>query len=210
MPGEIEAKGFDRLTFHQAPKPRAEGAVDSDWPRFLGPSDDGVSPETHLLDVIPENGLPAVWEIAKGTGYTSPVIADGRLVFFDRIDDEEIIDCLDPETGKRFWHVGYPVEYSDRYGFNNGPRASAMIDNGKVYTLGVTSVLTCLDLKTGTLLWQRDLDAEFDVADYFFGHGSCPVVYDGKGNHQSRRCRGGLSVAAFDQHTGKLAWGTKP
>ncbi|MCB1063185.1 MAG: PQQ-like beta-propeller repeat protein [Verrucomicrobiae bacterium] len=199
---------FDRLKFHAAPKPLPEGAVTEDWPRFLGPNDDGTTGETKLLKKFPEGGPKVVWEMEKGTGYTSAIIADGRLVFFDRIDDEERIDCLDPETGQRFWSFAYPVEYRDRYGFNNGPRASAVLNAGKVYTLGVTSMLTCLDLKTGTKLWQRDLDAEFDVAPYFFGHGSCPIVYDGK-VIVNLGGAGDLCVAAFDQHSGKLVWGTK-
>ncbi len=199
---------FERLTSFTTPKPLSPDAVTSDWPRFLGPSDNATSPETHLLDSFPEAGLTKVWELEKGKGYTSPVIVNDRLVLFDRINDEEVIDCLDPETGRRYWHYAYPVTYTDRYGFNNGPRASAVIDAGKVYTLGVTSKLTCLDLKTGTLLWQRDLMAEFDRSSFFFGHGSCPIVFEGKlivplGTGDQ------LSVAAFDQHTGKLVWGTK-
>lgn len=198
----------DRLKFHAAPKPLPEGAVTEDWPRFLGPTDNGHSGETRLLAKFPEEGLSKVWEIEKGSGYTSPVIVGDRLVMFDRFGDEEVVECFHRETGQRYWRYGYPVEYTDRYGFNNGPRSSAVIDSGKVYTLGVRSVLTCLDLKTGALLWQRDLDADFDVASYFFGHGSCPLVYRGK-IIVNLGGAGGLCVAAFDQHTGKLVWGTK-
>ncbi|MEM9283280.1 MAG: PQQ-binding-like beta-propeller repeat protein [Verrucomicrobiota bacterium] len=199
---------FERLTYHGPPKSLSKDAVVADWPRFLGPADNAISPETHLLDEIPEEGLPKVWEIEKGSGYTSPSIAEGRLVFFDRIGDEERIDCLDPETGKRFWQHSSPVVYSDRYGFNDGPRASAVIDSGKVYTLGVTSRLSCLDLATGTLLWERHLSNEFQMASFFFGHGSCPLIHDGKlivpmGTSEN------LSVAAFDQHSGALLWGTR-
>ncbi|MEM1443490.1 MAG: PQQ-binding-like beta-propeller repeat protein, partial [Verrucomicrobiota bacterium] len=206
-----EAIVFDRLTEIAPPKPRAEGAVDSDWPRFLGPTDDCISPETHLLASFPEGGPQKVWEIEKGSGYTSPVIADGKLVFFDRLGDNEVVDCLDPLTGRQFWSYQYPVEYSDRYGFNDGPRASAVLSEGKAYTLGVTSVLSCLDLATGTLLWQRNLLTEFDRASFFFGHGTCPIIYDGKlivplGTNGEKK---GLSVVAFDQHTGKLLWSTE-
>ncbi len=203
-----EAVGHDRLTFFAEPKALSPDAVTSNWPRFLGPTDDGKTPETHLIDEIPENGPAKVWEMEKGSGYTSPVIVDGKLVLFDRIGDEEIVDCLEPETGKRFWQYGYPVVYSDRYGFNNGPRASAVIDSGKVYTLGVTSKLSCLDLATGSLLWQRELMVEFDRASFFFGHGACPLIHDGKlivplGTNGMEK---GLSVVAFDQHNGKLLW----
>ncbi len=203
-----KSAGFDALTFHAAPKPLSPEAVTANWPRFLGPTDNDQTPETMLLDKFPEAGLTKVWEIEKGTGYTSPVIVDGRLVFFDRIDGEEITDCLDPETGKRFWRHRDEVSYSDRYGFNNGPRASAVISDGKVVTLGVASRLTCLDLESGQLIWQRDLASEFEIATFFFGHGCCPLIADGKifvplGTSDQ------MSVAAFDLATGALVWGTK-
>lgn len=203
-----ESEGFNELTFFAAPKPLSPEAVTANWPRFLGPTDDGKTTETMLLDSFPEEGLTKVWEIEKGTGYTSPVIVDGRLVFFDRIGGEEITDCLDPETGKRFWRHRDEVSYTDRYGFSNGPRASAVISDGKVVTLGVTSRLTCLDLASGQLIWQRDLASEFEIASYFFGHGCCPVITDGKiivplGTSDQ------MSVAAFDLKTGTLVWGTK-
>ncbi len=204
--GEPEA--FEALTYHAAPKPLAEGAVTADFPRFLGPTDDGKSPETHLLAKFPEGGPKIVWEMEKGTGYTSPVIVGDRLAFFDRIGDEETLQCLDPLTGKEYWRSSYPIEYRDRYGFSNGPRASAVIDSGKVYTVGVTAILSCHDLNTGTVLWRRDLMSEFGIPTYFFGYGTCPIVYDGK-IIMNLGGKGELAVAAFDQHTGKLVWGTK-
>lgn len=209
-PGEPPAATeFDRVTFHAAPKPLSPDAVVSDWPRFLGPNDDATSPETHLLDEFPEGGLPVVWEMEKGSGYTSPAIAGGRLVLFDRIGDEEVIDCLDPETGKRFWTHSDPVVYTDRYGFSNGPRASAVIAGDKVYTLGVTSRLSCLDLATGSLVWQRELMEEFDRASFFFGHGSCPLVYEGRVIVPLGTEEENLSVVAFDAATGRIDWVTR-
>jgi hypothetical protein len=69
-----EPQSFDRLTFHQAPKPLHDQAKTSDWPRMLGPTDDAKSPETHLLHDWGETGPLKVWEITKGDGYTSPSI----------------------------------------------------------------------------------------------------------------------------------------
>ena len=39
---------FDRLTRHAAPRPRANGAVNEDWPGFLGPRRDGTSNHSSL------------------------------------------------------------------------------------------------------------------------------------------------------------------
>ncbi len=202
------ASPHERVTFHAPPRDLSSKAVTASWPRFLGPADDATSPETHLLSKFPEGGPAKVWEMEKGSGYTSPVIAEGRLFFFDRLGDDEILECLDPETGNRLWKQSYPIIYTDRYGFNNGPRASAVLSGDRVITLGVTSVLSCYESQTGQLLWRRKLMKEFDLASSFFGHGSCPLVYEGKvivplGTDDQ------LSVAAFDLATGKLVWGTR-
>src|SRR3569623_1868196 len=67
-------QSFDRLTFHQAPKPLSKEAKTSDWPRLLGPMDNVTSPETHLLHEWPKDGPTLCWEVEKGEGYTSPAI----------------------------------------------------------------------------------------------------------------------------------------
>lgn len=211
---EAPEASSDQLTdplgwkFYQAPKPLSPDATVSDWPRFLGPSDNAHSPETHLLKSFPPEGLAKVWEIEKGISYSSPSTASGRLVLFTNLDGQETVMCLEPETGRQFWSDRYPVEYSDRYGYNQGPRASPVINGKRVYTLGVTSVLSCYDLLSGTRLWQRKLGEEFELLPYFFGQGASPLVDDGR-VIVSLGTRYGLSVAAFDEKTGHLVWGTR-
>ncbi len=207
-PEASEPESFPGLVFHAAPRPLDSEATVSDWPRFLGPDDNAVSPETHLLERFPEGGPAKVWEMEKGNSYTTPAIAGNRLVVFNRFGDEEVVQALDPETGRQHWQFRYPVEYRDRYGFNNGPRASAVIDSGRVLVLGVASTLSCLDLASGTLLWQRQLADEFDRLPYFFGHGCAPLVH-GETVVVPLGTSDGLAVAAFDLATGRLAWGTR-
>ena len=169
------ATDFDRVTFFAEPKARAADAVDADWPRFLGPNDDASSPETHLLAKFSEGSLAKIWEMEKGSGYTSPVIVDSKLVFFDRIEDEEVIDCLDPATGKTLLVTRLSRRIPRPLRFQQRPSRQCRNRLGKsLYTLGVTSQLTCLDLATGAVIWQRDLMKEFDRASMFFGHGACP------------------------------------
>ena len=218
---------FERLTFHAAPKPISKNAKTADWPRLLGPNDNVTSPETHLLHDWPPAGPAKVWEVRKGDGYTSPAISGAMLVLFHSLDGKETIECLQTETGRRFWKQDYAIEYKDRYGFSNGPRGSPIISEGRVVTIGVTSILTCLDLKTGRIAWQRDLKNEFNVPQDFFGHGGSALILDGKvivnvggkaekideSISMQERVRmlaaPGLCVGAFDIRTGKLVWGVK-
>lgn len=196
----------ERLTFHAPPKPLPEGAVTQDWPRFLGPNNDASSGETKLLLTLPKDGPKIVWEMEKGEGYTSPAISGDRLVFFHRIDDEEVIECRHRETGELFWKVAYPVEYRDRYGYSNGPRASPVIDGNLIFTASVTAKIRCNDLASGKLVWMRDLKADYQSTDNFFGYGSTPFVW----KDRLIVCVGGkVCVAAFSKSDGKEIWTVK-
>src|SRR6187549_1497831 len=104
--------------FVTKPKPLPAGAVTHDWAAFLGPTHNAVSSETKLSRTLPP---PLVWEFPKGTGYATPAIAGAHLVFVHRLADEEIVECLHPETGASLWQFRYSTEFEDRYGYNNGP-----------------------------------------------------------------------------------------
>lgn len=195
------------VRFHKKPKPLAKGAVTSDWPYFLGPTHDAVSPETKLLHKFPGGGPAKVWEMKKGTGYSSPSISGGRLVFLHRVGNREIVECLKADTGERFWQHAYPTDYEDRYGYNNGPRASPVIDGDRVYTIGAQGKLFCLRLATGQVMWARDLLAEFKVPQDFFGVAGTPLL-EGDALIFNVGAPGGPTVIAIDKNTGKLLWGT--
>src|SRR5688500_12526397 len=115
------------LTFHAAPKPLPAGAITQDWPQFLGPDHNNVSRETKLLDAFDAKGPPRVWEYEKGGGYAAPVVVGERLVLFHRVGDEEVVDCLQTTTGRRYWRYAYPTSYQDRYGYSDGPRGTPAI-----------------------------------------------------------------------------------
>src|SRR5262245_37604419 len=136
----LQALALPLLTVHNAagqarvhgkPKPLTAGAVTHDWPAFLGPSHNGISAETKLSRTLPP---PLVWECPKGTAYASPAIANDHLVFLHRVANEEVVECLHPETGARHWQFRYATAFEDRYGYNNGPRSSPVIAGQRVYT----------------------------------------------------------------------------
>ena len=184
------------------PKPLASDAVTSDWPTFLGPTHDGVSTETRLNRELPP---PLIWEFARGTGYTSPVVAGERLVLVHRIGDQEIIECLHAETGASQWQFRYTTAFEDRYGYNNGPRSSPIIDGERVYTMGAEGKMHCLELATGEVMWNRDLRAEYAVTQDFFGTASTPLV-EGQLLIVNVGAPGGPSVVGFDKTTGDEIW----
>jgi outer membrane protein assembly factor BamB len=203
-------QAYAELKTLAAPRPLPAGAVTADWPHFLGPTFNATTPESALLDRWPAAGPARVWSLAKGDGYAGPSVAAGRLVFFHRIAGRETVDCLDPETGRRYWRFDYAADYEDRYGFSPGPRAAPVIAGGRVTVAGVTARLHCLDLATGRVLWQRDLAKEFAVPQYFFGYGPSPFVWRDRVivNVGGKAVAGerGTCVAAFDAVTGRTLW----
>lgn len=199
----------DPLTFHQKPRPLSPNANVEDWPRFFGPRDNCTSKEGPLLKTFPEKGLTKVFELERGESYSSPILVDGKLLHFHAVDSKETLDLHDAETGKQIWTFSYPIDYRDRYGFSNGPRSSPVVAGERIYLIGVTAMLHCLDLKTGKVIWKRDLKKEFQIPQYFFGYGPNPVVYKdllilNVGGKEKKEK--GTSVAGLDLKTGKTRW----
>lgn len=193
-------------TRHKKPSALAKGAVTEDWPSFLGPTHNGISRETRISKKFPSSGPPLLWEMSKGTGYASPAIAGDKLVFLCRRGNQEVVDCLHPETGERYWQHSYPTAFEDRYGYNNGPRASPVIDGDRVYTMGAEAVLHCLHLPSGQVLWRRQLRDEFKVPQDFFGVASTPLI-EGDLLIVNVGAPAGPCVAAFDKVKGQMRWG---
>ena len=107
---------------HRKPKPLRAGAVTDDWPSFLGPSHNAVSAETRLSRTLAaaaglgvSQRAPATRRRRSRAGAWCSSIASAN---------EEIVECLHPETGASHWQFRYATEFEDRYGYNNGPRAS--------------------------------------------------------------------------------------
>ena len=193
---------FGQSRVHRTPQPLPKDAVTGDWAAFLGPGHNAVSTETRLSRTLPP---PLVWELPKGTGYASPAVAGERLVFIHRLGNEEIVECLHPETGARQWQFRYRTNFEDRYGYNNGPRASPVVDQGRVFTVGAEGRLHCLDLASGKVAWRRDLRAEYRVPQDFFGTASTPLV-EGRLLIVNVGAPGGPSVAGLDTATGREVW----
>lgn len=209
LPAVAEApatpKPFPELTFHAAPRPLATGAITDDWPRLLGPNHNATTRETNLLKQWPATGPALVWEMKTGEGFAAPAVLGDRLVFFHRIENEVRVECLHPETGRRYWQFSYTSNYRDRYGFNNGPRAGPVLDGNRVYLHGVEGILHCLDLDTGKIIWKRDTSTEFKVPQDYFGVVSTPLV-EGNLLIVNVGAPGGPCVVAFDKRTGKIVW----
>ena len=128
--------------------------VAADWPQFLGPNRNGVYLGTDLAESWPEAGPRVIWQKTLGHGFSGPVVADHKLILFHRLADNETVECLDARTGSNIWSFAYPTHYQDDFGFDDGPRATPTINEGRVYTFGAEGMLHCLDFENGKELWR--------------------------------------------------------
>lgn len=173
-----------------------------DWPQWLGPRRDASTSEK----VAPwKDKLEVVWRQPVGEGNSSPVVADGRVFIHAKIADknEEEVVAYDARTGKELWRTPYPrAEFQSEYG--NGPRGTPTVVDGKVYTFGITGVLTCFAADTGKIAWQVDTIKDFNTPKMTFGMAGSPLVEGDKVlvNIGAK----GASIVAFDRHNGKVVW----
>ena len=162
-----------------------------------------------------------LWQVSLGTGYSSPVTSEGRLFQFDRQGGRARLRAFESETGKPLWQFDYASDYVDTYGYDNGPRASPVVDRERVYIFGAEGMLHCLDARTGKPVWKVDTAADFGVVKNFFGVGSTPVLFgdllivqvggSGAGaadaaGQLDRAQPDGTAIVAFDRRNGKVKY----
>jgi len=177
-----------------------------DWPQWRGPNRDGVMRFTEPK-VWPEK-LTTKWKITVGEGYASPILAGGRILQFARQGDDEVAMSIDPESGKILWRQSYPAPYEPvqsaaRHG--KGPKSTPLYYDGKLYTFGISGILSAFDAKTGKLEWRKEYTKDFKATWPQFGTSMSPVAADGLivvliGTNDDG------AVAAYDAKSGAQKW----
>lgn len=150
----------------------------SDWPHLLGPTRDAVYVGPALAEKWPAEGPRIVWKLDVGEGYSSPIVAEGRLIQCHRLEDQLHVECLDPATGKHHWTFQHDMKFRDGAFLDHGPRPTPAIRSGKVYVHNTDGYLVCLDLKTGDKLWSRNPKAEFKSSGTWHGCAASPLLTD--------------------------------
>ena len=181
-----------------------------DWPQWRGPNRDAVWNETGILQTFPARGLKIRWRAPVGAGHSSPIVAGGRVYVTDSAVEKpkawERVHCFDERTGKPLWTYSDEVAYQPSYDPINpaGPVPTPVADGKRVFALGATSHLLCLDALEGKVIWQKHLAEEYDSFTSpeltpcpLVEFGLVIVVIGGKP---------GACVVAFDTQTGKEVW----
>ena len=182
----------------------------ADWPQWRGPNRDGTWTETGILSSFPSTGLIPKWKVPVGFGYSTPIVSNGKLYLSDLIAEKQSVHervlCLNSRSGKRLWMTQHDTSPPDWF-FNpaqmRGPGSTPIIHNGRVYVLSMFFVLKCLDARTGTMLWRRDLAPEYQLPPSSLD--ASPLV-DGNLLILPIGGKPAAGIVAFDLATGREVW----
>lgn len=154
-----------------------------DWPQWRGPTRDGVWRETGIVESFKSPSLEPVWRMPIGPGYSGPTVSQNRVFVTDRQTKPSQIErvlAFAADTGAPLWTHAYECVYKN-VGYEAGPRASVSVDGDKAYALGAMGHCCCLNVADGSVIWQRDLNADYSIdmpiwgisaARWWTGHGS--------------------------------------
>jgi len=186
-----------------APAVQAQGPA-ADWPQWRGPNRDGTVASFTEPGAWPQN-LTQRWKVEVGTGYATPLVVGNRIYMFSRQGENEVMSALDPATGNVLWRTSYPAPFTmqsaaARHG--PGPKSTPVFSNGRLYSIGMTGVVTAFDAATGRQLWQKPGS---ETVPMYTTHAFSPLVDRGLvifhvGGHNQG------ALTAYDVNTGAVKW----
>ncbi len=129
-----------------------------DWTQWAGNERRCIWSETGILEKFPVDGLQPTWSVPIGSGYSGPVVSEGRVFVTDYrpkpetkiLEATERVICLDEQTGEILWTHEWETHYRRQmHSYATGPRATPLVDTGRLYTLGATGRMHCFDAQNG-------------------------------------------------------------
>jgi outer membrane protein assembly factor BamB len=175
-----------------------------DYTQWRGADRDGGAASFAAPAAWPER-LTQKWKVQVGLGYATPLLVGNRIYLFSRQGDNEVMSALDPDSGKVIWQTGYPVMFTMHPAavpHGQGPKSTPVFSNGKLYSIGMTGIVTAFDAGTGKQLWQKPGSS---IMPMFTSHSFSPIVEGGLvifhvGGHNQG------ALTAFDVNTGDVKW----
>ena len=185
-----------------------------DWPQWRGTDRLGVWHESGIIDRFPAGGLKVAWRTPVGAGFAGPAVADGRVFLLDWIEDPqsrtldgtERVIALDEQTGALLWTHEWSTSYRMlMVTYAIGPRATPTVDGDRVYVVGATGHLWCLDVESGDVIWHKDFVEDYNTSVPTWGITSAPLI-DGDRLITIVGGEPDALIVAFDKHTGTEIW----
>jgi outer membrane protein assembly factor BamB len=175
-----------------------------DYTQWRGQARDGSASAFVEPKAWPET-LTQKWKIEVGLGYATPLVVGNRVYVFSRRGDNEVMSALDADTGRTIWEDPYPASFTMNKGASRherGPKSTPAFAAGKLFSIGMTGIMTAYDANTGKPAWRKPGS---DLLPMFTTHAFSPIVDRGvvifhPGGHDNG------AITAFDVATGATKW----
>lgn len=152
----------------------AGGVLAGDWPQILGPNRDGQA--TGETIAAWTETPPIRWRAPCGAGYAGVAVASGKVLLWHRMGDQEVLDCLATDDGRRLWRAEFPAIYRGGVDADRGPRSVPVVARDRVFVYGAAGDLHAVALANGERLWSRELRTDYEAEDGYFGAGATPII----------------------------------
>jgi outer membrane protein assembly factor BamB len=191
----------------RAPRPATHAPVilsAGDWPAFRGAEREGVIAGITIATDWNTAPPKLLWRKRVGPAWSSVIVIGGRLFTQEQRGEQETVVCYEASTGTELWVHGDSARFWETVS-GAGPRATPTFAGRRLFTLGATGILNCLDPGTGQRFWSRDVTAEAAAKPPMWGYASSPLVVDDKvivfaGGESDR------NLLAYLTESGELAW----
>jgi outer membrane protein assembly factor BamB len=173
----------------------------ADWPQWRGPQRNGISTETGWKTNWSGGRPRQVWSAQIGEGYSGVAVSAGKAYTLGHAGGKDTVFCLNAATGKVLWFYSYPCSTGDY----SGPRATPIVDGGKVYTLSREAQAFCFDAASGKVIWANDMRRTAGAQTPTWGFAGSPLIEGDKVIYNVNQAGVALSKAS-----GKILWRSAP
>ncbi len=176
------------------------------WPRWRGPSGQGVVEDTGYPDRWSDTANVLWKRPVPGQGHSSPIVWGDRIFLTTSRDRGQRVSVLSfrRSDGALLWQADAPNGRAERHHGKNSPAAAtATTDGERVYVSFGSRGMLAVDFD-GNIVWHRDLGR----IDNYHGPAGSPLLYrDSVIIYQDQN--GGAFVTALDARTGETRWRTE-
>ena len=176
------------------------------WPNIYGPGHNSISTETNVSTTWPASGPLKKWTRPSGTGYAAVVSVGNDTVTIFRKDKQEVIECLETESGNLKWEYRYPTDFKSTYQYSSGPYSTPVITEQSVITISAAGLLHCLSRLTGQVQWKRDLRSEYEMPTSDWPFAGSPLVLSDRLILNLGAVEKEAGIVALDLSDGKTIW----
>lgn len=177
---------------------------EADFAGYLGADRQGVIANAPLERNWAEHPPQQLWRQPIGLGWSAFAVTGSHAVTQEQRGESELVVCYELANGSVAWAHTNAVRFSETMG-GDGPRATPTVTEGRVYALGATGILDCLEAATGKTVWSRDTLKEQNLPNLPFGKSTSPLVTD-KLVVVTGGMTNGPTLLAYHRTDGSPAW----